>query len=155
MVDKSKSKNFRSFETGERVLALNLREGDKWLKGTIIQKLGVNVYSVHIDSLNTIWKRHVNQLLENNIVSSDFDRDRNVAVVPRVPQPIVNPVSSSSNSQLVEINESNNNPHLTEQILNRNEDVGEHTDLVLAEAALPTLRRSERIRKPVERYGFD
>ena len=45
------------------MLALNLREGEKWLQGTIVQKLGINVYGIHVDSLNIVWKRHANQML--------------------------------------------------------------------------------------------
>ena len=36
----------RQFEIGEDVLALNLRDGPKWLKARITHRLGNNVYHV-------------------------------------------------------------------------------------------------------------
>ena len=39
-------KRIVSYEVGDLVSALNLRDGPKWLNGSIIQKLGVNVYTV-------------------------------------------------------------------------------------------------------------
>ena len=59
------SKTIQVYEVGDRVLALNLREGPKWYHGKILQKLGVNVYNVRIDELNIVWKRHTNQLLKS------------------------------------------------------------------------------------------
>lgn len=51
------------FDVGTSVLALNMRGGQKWYDATVIEKLGVNVYNVQVHDLNTIWKRHANQLL--------------------------------------------------------------------------------------------
>lgn len=65
-----KSKLLKQFAPGDSVLALNLRAGPKWYAGTIMQRLGVNVYNVLIKDLNVIWKRHLNQLL---ISHSDVD----------------------------------------------------------------------------------
>ena len=74
----AKTKNFEqkcivSFEVGDKVLALNLRPGPKWLHGSIIQKLGVNVYSVLIENSNIVWKRHVTQLLKRSVTNIEND----------------------------------------------------------------------------------
>ena len=50
-----------TFQCGESVLALNLREGPRWLPGTIIEKLGPVLYKVRVDG--QVWRRHVDQLL--------------------------------------------------------------------------------------------
>lgn len=60
--NKSDNKQMRQFEIGDDVLALNLRNGPKWYKAVIIQKLGTNVYEVSVPELDIIWKRHWNQL---------------------------------------------------------------------------------------------
>ena len=39
-----------------------LRNGLKWYQAKIVQKLGINVYDVHVPELDVIWKRHCNQL---------------------------------------------------------------------------------------------
>lgn len=50
-----------SFEIGQGVLALNLRDGPKWLLGTIIEKTGPVSYKVAVNG--QIWRRHIDQLL--------------------------------------------------------------------------------------------
>ena len=56
-------KNITLFQPGDTVLALNMREGEKWQRGTIVDRLGTNVYNVHVPSLNVIWKRHKHQMV--------------------------------------------------------------------------------------------
>ena len=51
------------FELGSSVLALNLRGGQKWYTANIIERIGVNVYNVHVHDLNIVWTRHANQLV--------------------------------------------------------------------------------------------
>ena len=51
------------FEVGNKVLALNVREGKKWYPATVVEKIGINVYNVHVYEFDVIWKRHLNQLL--------------------------------------------------------------------------------------------
>lgn len=58
-----REKKLPQFEVGSSVLALNLREGQKWYDATVIEVLGINVYNVRVHDLNVIWKRHSNQLL--------------------------------------------------------------------------------------------
>lgn len=56
-------KNVPQLEIGDNVLALNVREGPKWLKAVVQQQLGINIYNVHVLDLDIIWKRHINQLI--------------------------------------------------------------------------------------------
>lgn len=51
------------FEIGDSVLVLNLREGKKWYRGSVVEKLGINVYKVFVNELDSICKRHANQLI--------------------------------------------------------------------------------------------
>ena len=53
---KNDTKYIPEFEIGEPVLALNLREGPKWLHATVVEKVGINIYNVLIK----------NPLLTNN-----------------------------------------------------------------------------------------
>ena len=53
--------HMRQFDIGQRVLARNYRPGDKWLTGTILDKLGPLSYRVQVGS--RLWRRHVDQLL--------------------------------------------------------------------------------------------
>ena len=77
----SESHHIVQFEIGDRVLALNVREGPKWHQATVVQKLGVNVYNVHIHQLNVVWKRHANQLLSITPVVNTHPGN-NVAMQP-------------------------------------------------------------------------
>ena len=60
---KNRSKGEKNIpDVGSSVLALNLREGPKWYNATILEQLAINLYNVHVHELNTVWKRHANQL---------------------------------------------------------------------------------------------
>ena len=53
----------REFDIGETVLARNLREGPKWLTGTIIERTGPVSYRVQVNE--QVWRRHTDQLLSS------------------------------------------------------------------------------------------
>lgn len=176
-IENKTNKNIRSFHVGNNVLVLNLREGSKWLTATVVGKLGNDVYEVYVHQLQVIWKRHVNQMLSSVLsasaatppslsVNTHFDntnssRDEgeveNVPVIPITSEqdstkdtnPFVTDSENSLSSPVV-----NNNPFLsndTENIenckvpnsvpVNHENDTNE-----------PILRRSTRVRKPVDRY---
>ena len=61
-IKKTPIKQIAQFEVGESVLAINMCRGPKWLKGSVLKKLGSNVYSVFINELEVAWKRHASQL---------------------------------------------------------------------------------------------
>lgn len=54
VAEKCKLKKMRQFEVGDLVLALNLREGQKWFKATVTEKLGINIYEVLLHSTNQV-----------------------------------------------------------------------------------------------------
>ena len=53
----------RELVVGESVIARNYSDGEKWLSGTIAEKLGPLSYSVKMDN-GLLWRRHIDQLLE-------------------------------------------------------------------------------------------
>ena len=75
----------RQFETGDNVLALNVRGKPKWLRGKVVRRLGVTVYLVHVPELDITWKRHCNQLLaipnDNNTQSHSENLSDSVPAV--------------------------------------------------------------------------
>ena len=54
----------REFFVGQRVLVHNLRDGPRWLQGTVIERKGPLSYLVQLAS-GTVWKRHVDHMLES------------------------------------------------------------------------------------------
>jgi len=54
----------REFFVGQRVLVRNLRDGPRWLQGTVIEWKGPLSYLVQLAS-GTVWKRHVDHTLES------------------------------------------------------------------------------------------
>lgn len=56
-------KPIHMYNIGDTVLALNLREGKKWLTGTIVKVLGDNVFEIHLHDFDVVWRRHTHQLL--------------------------------------------------------------------------------------------
>ncbi|XP_011858785.1 PREDICTED: uncharacterized protein K02A2.6-like [Vollenhovia emeryi] len=50
-----------SFEEGKRVSCRNYAGNERWLSGTVLQKLGLLHYKVQLDD-GRVWKRHANQM---------------------------------------------------------------------------------------------
>lgn len=155
---KKDPKNIPVFQVGESVLALNLREGHKWLRATVLEQLAINLYSVLIVDYDVVWKRHIHQLLRapdacvaphdtsslgvtNNSLSAPVEP----TFIDNFPQ-IFSPVTDSN---------VNDNPS------NSNVGVVSSSSITVpvpvpnaATVKTPPepLRRSERIRKPVVPY---
>ena len=79
---KTVTKNMVQFEIGDRVLALNMSRGPKWLKSSIVELLGSNVYKVFVPELNLFWKRHLTQLSRIISESSSYEE------TPHCKQPV-------------------------------------------------------------------
>ncbi|XP_068240182.1 uncharacterized protein [Palaemon carinicauda] len=140
-------KQIAKFEVGDKVLALNLRDGPKWFQGEIVQKLGVNVYNVHVQELDVIWKRHCNQLLSiigsepKNSISNESSCVSSYSELPSQQQ-VVQPYVS------VEF-PSNVSPHHNISV----PAIGVSGDIPVTDV-IP-IRRSTRNRKPEIHYGYD
>ena len=50
------------FRAGDLVWAHNFRGGKRWLSGTVTKQIRNVLYKVSVKELNTIWRRHGNQL---------------------------------------------------------------------------------------------
>ena len=59
----NKHATLRSFSIGSEVMVRDFRHTDKWVPGTIVQKLGPVTYQVDIGSGNIV-KRHIDQLTQ-------------------------------------------------------------------------------------------
>lgn len=60
-----------TFEIGDNVLARDYSKDKRilWKEGKIKGKIGSKMYFVEIFDKNTIWKRHINQLIKGSNVS--------------------------------------------------------------------------------------
>ena len=141
----AKLERIKQFDVGDQVLALNLREGKKWMKATIVEKLGINVYNVIIHDYNVLWKRHYNQLLplkEQDISVSDSN---NPVVVLSPEQESVFPQNHDIPNKDVYVG-----PTLID-----NQNISVRPIVHNNKSSAVELRKSSRPRKPTVRYGFD
>lgn len=173
---KSDEKKLSEFNVGDNVLALNLRDGPKWYKGTIVQKLGINVYNVLIQHSQVVWKRHSNQLLsipsDTSQTSKSYpslanrDSTPNLSDNPFLSSALPSPINVTPIVTNVDTPNNNADPIVT------NVDSGNSiVDPIVSDVDVPrtsinndahvsadpqsVLRRSDRTRNPVVRYGFD
>ena len=160
----TKYKNIPNFNVGDEVLAINFRNGPKWYKATIMQKLAANVFNVHIHDLNVVWKRHSNQLL-NSISCNENNRSFNhfEDIVPNECYNDCSPISRSDDSKPVSVDTSpgGSQPVLSppgvlidSDHLTPNNHVPAPQSTVNENVSSPSLRRSSRIRKPPVRLGI-
>ena len=101
---------FRLFEVGQSVLVRNLREGPKWLTGTVLEQTGPVSYRVQVS--DQIWRRHTDQLLDHSVAVEDRSPDvavqrGNLEILPSLPEPV--PVKTSEPEMLPE--QSNSQEH--------------------------------------------
>ena len=87
----------REFDVGERVLARNLREGPKWLLGTILERTGPVSYRVQVG--DQVWRRHTDQLLSSQVTPTDDTAGESQTTIsiesrnPRVEHPVSLPAT--------------------------------------------------------------
>ena len=55
---------FREFDVGQPVLVRNLRDGPKWVHGTVLEQTGPVSYRVQAS--DQVWRRHTDQLLDHS-----------------------------------------------------------------------------------------
>ena len=128
------------------MLVLNLRPGPKWYQALVTEKISTNMYSVYIKDLDVTWRRHVQQLLplpsdqplENDSIPIPVDEEENTISNSSKSTPPIQPSKSPSSNSPEETKDSN---------------AGIESPTTILDPSL-TLRRSTRIRKPVDRYGF-
>ena len=165
---KDRDKMVPLFNIGDNVLALNLRSGPKWYDATIVHKIGENIYSILIHDLDVIWRRHVHQLLRKTVkhdtaISVPVNND------PVMPEATDFPVTQGKCLINNKHNISNKNNTDTNNHEIADDNVRNHVlpvpndnmenvsappivDISVPVASSSSLRRSTRMKLPVERF---
>lgn len=127
----------RKFNPGDRVWARNYGEGKKWLKGKVDKCLGSRNYLVVRDDGPPI-KRHVDQVKKRflDLPTSIVTQSKDSVVLSDHSVPEAQTRQQSSGEKSIDIPPS---------CLIRPETTVE----------VPTPTRSQRVRKPIKRYGFE
>ena len=135
---KKEGKVVKSFNIGDNILALSYRPGQKWYTGVVRNIISINIYDVYIHDLNTIWRRHSNQL-RLSVDPAKFAQSRkNYDVSDEFDIPVC-----TNNEVIPECEQSvNNSPEIDTSVETPNVD-------------RPLPRRSSRDRKPNPRYISD
>ena len=126
----------RSFNVGDEVLVLNSRPGPKWYHGVITKVVGVNVYEVFVKEMSQTWMRHSNQLL----VSSNDTNDQEFVNTQNYDSDILFPDNNDETDSVYE--DTFDDLDVLDEAANHDND------------ANPQLRRSTRIRNPVDRLMY-
>lgn len=131
--------NSKFFEIDDVVLARDYRNNKtKWKKGRIHEKIGSQMYFVKICDDNSVWKRHVNQLIK---ISNVNDQDE---IIPE-----------GNSSKIVK--------EKFGEILNLNSNILPSVDNITRQESVifnsnnsntPNLRRSLRIVRPPDRLNL-
>ena len=144
------SNSVPAYEIGDHVLALNMRNGPKWKHGSIMSRLGRNVYDVKLYDSDIVWKRHYHQLLPCFAVPIKDDNSNDMLI--NKPDDIINiDVSNKSIDSNInkELNKSTNVDNCPDVEFN-NKDIDNKASVSSSNDV--TLRRSSRVRKPIERF---
>ena len=76
----------REFDVGQAVLVRNLREGLKWVDGTIVEQTGPVSYRVQVS--DQIWRHHTDQMLDcSGTNSNETDTPDPDVVCSQLPSP--------------------------------------------------------------------
>ena len=152
---KKGGKVIKSFNVGDHVLALSCRPGKKWYKGLITEKLGINIYNVFINELDETFRRHANQLLTSvpdQIIDSQNDAiDIDSVSIPDLARDSNDDPDIDSNDDV------KNEPDQFYDAVTDDTPI-DSGDITASEICndlsnvSDELRRSNRIRKPPDRY---
>ena len=102
-----------------------MRDGTKWYRATVVQKLAVNTYSVRINHLDVICKRHIHQLILAR--DSDNSQNRHMVTTPSnySPSSVFNPNQSFTSAAPNEPTLPQSNvPQCSESIISPNQSTG-------------------------------
>lgn len=167
----------RTFEIGDRVMSKNYVGPNKWYFGTIVKKLGLLHYIVKLDQNYTL-KRHVNQLKrcevepKAQVVQPRAQKKVSFSLPSIVQRPVIALPNNTCNSQRSSVS----SPEIIYSPLHNDDyeniNPSEHNDnsvninpLVHRQTINPvrsdiqstrsmSIRRSERLRKPVSRLNL-
>ncbi len=124
---------------GQRVLVRNMREGPRWVLGTVVERKGPLSYLVEVAS-GAVWKRHVDHLLES------VDSPREELLIPgldELPQSSL-PTALEDPRSLKGASLEESTPSTTESRDSVSTD--------LQPVATPPRRYPQRERRPSDRY---
>ena len=89
----------RELFLGQRVLVRNIRPGQAWIPGTVVERNGPLSYLVQVSG-NRLWKRHIDHIREMNDSPQQLETGSDDCVLPvpttmtpAIPSPLVAPVN--------------------------------------------------------------
>lgn len=155
------------FKVGDAVFARNFGRGEPWVKGKIVEVLGVRNYRVQVqDYGNMIWNRHADQIMKRFLVGEDNENQEQLATnqIPNVDVRVPQEISvAGSVGQSKVINQSENagtGQHIAsseEESKVASEHVPVNGDVkspVSAGMSSPVRSRSGRVVKPPTRLNL-
>ena len=149
----------REFFNGERILVRNMRNGPRWLLGTVIERRGPLSYLVQVAN-GVVWKRHVDHL-RKTIDSPQEEEEvlRKTNDSPQGEEEVTVPdTDDTGSSSLLHEGPSSPLPTVNVPPVNDNRDTAEPrvvepsvTDNI-ASPTPPPRRYPQRVRRPPERF---
>ena len=88
---------YREFDIGQSVLVRNLRDGAKWIPGTMIERTGPVSYRIQVS--DQVWRCHTDILLEHSVSSQSESVPETEMLLPDTSLPQI-PKSESSNESV-------------------------------------------------------
>ena len=85
----------KELTVGQDVMAMNYRDGDKWMPGTVIERKGPFSYIVQMET-GAIWRRHIDQLREG---TTSTVRPSSAEEIASFPYDVGEPSSASEPAQ--------------------------------------------------------
>lgn len=148
------------FKLGDAVFVRNYGKGDAWVKGEVVEVLGLRNYKVQVQDFgNMLWKRHADQIMHRYLMTAGQDKsegDCSTNVPPRNSSFPAREIDSSSPVGSADSYDSGSREVSELQDLNvTGQSV---TDPDTCEKAsvpqTPVLRRSGRVVKPPDRLNL-
>jgi hypothetical protein len=170
-------KSLPEYEIGQTCLALSFSGNPKWQKAIICQRLGINTYLVKFVNSNVTCKRHIDQL-QNKVIRDDIFSDGTAQLESIVNSESVVQGNVSNDSNTVgtgrsdiskeivhnDVHDNNDASIVNSEPIGRN-NMDAFNDVRDESASIPVPeiqnnippmpRRSNRLRKPPQRFSPD
>ena len=141
----------REFFVGQRVMARNLRDGPRWVLGTVVERRGPLSYLVQV-ATGVLWRRHIDHLLETADSPQEETAEQNAT--PDLGNPVSYSPPLTPPGDVPAVVPATESPStLTETAaLSDNQELAQESSNSSPITTPPPRRYPQRVRKPPDRF---
>ena len=136
---------------GQRVMARNLRDGPRWVLGTVVERRGPLSYLVQV-ATGVLWRRHIDHLLETADSPQEETAEQNAT--PDLGNPVSYSPPLTPPGDVPAVVPATESPSTSTETaaLSDNQELAQESSNSSPITTPPPRRYPQRVRKPPDRF---